>query len=191
MVLVNYKLADDFKLRERVDSNKTAWLSPELGWAMRKPKEIRFNKNDLVGEVQFRSLPLTIERQPKDFFQADVEPETMNFTQLKSYVKQQKDYGQEANQLYSDLYAKLSFPFVVFICSIVVFPFAIKPARTGNMAGSFIAGVVIAFAYYSVHSFSLALGRAELLDPMLSAWAANVLFALIGLILFFGAEAPD
>ena len=90
----------------------------------------------------------------------------------------------------ADLYAKISFPFINLVLVLVVLPFALLPARSGSMAPSCLAGLTIGFAYFAVHSFSLALGRAELWPPLLAAWMANLVMAIAGLILNLGTESP-
>ena len=90
----------------------------------------------------------------------------------------------------ADLQAKISFPFIILVVSIVSLPFALRPARTGSMAFSFLAGLFIGFSYYAIHAFSVAMGRAELWNPFLAAWMANVVMLFVGTVLNLGAESP-
>jgi lipopolysaccharide export LptBFGC system permease protein LptF len=48
----------------------------------------------------------------------------------------------------------------------------------------------VAFAYYAVDSFSISMGRAELLPPLLAAWSANIVMGIVAFILNAGSEAP-
>jgi lipopolysaccharide export system permease protein len=59
------------------------------------------------------------------------------------------------------------------------------------MAFSSLAAIFVAFTYYAVDSFSISMGRAELLPPLLAAWMANILMGIVALVLNLGAEAPQ
>lgn len=192
--LLNFSMFEvdrNFEVKRRIDSAEVQWVNPVLGWQMDKVIDYKFNKDSSFQINKLQSLPLPISEQPRDFYDVETEPLSMTYRQLKNFIEKQKGYGQNVQGLLADLHSKLSFPFVVFICAIAVLPFAIKPARTGSMALSFIAGICICFAYYTVYSFSLALGRAELVSPLLSAWTANIILGVIGIVLFLGTEAPD
>ena len=132
------------------------------------------------------SLPLVIEEEPKDFYAMKTDPLTMTYLQLKKFIADQTRNGVNTAALKADLYSKFAFPFVIFISSLVVLPFALSPARSGKMAFGFMAGLFIGFSYYAVHSLSLAMGRAELWPPLLAAWMANILLGTIGLHIKLG-----
>jgi hypothetical protein len=58
------------------------------------------------------------------------------------------------------------------------------------MALSSLAAISVAFLYYAVDSFSISMGRAELLPPFLAAWSANIVMGIVAFVLNLGAEAP-
>ena len=58
------------------------------------------------------------------------------------------------------------------------------------MAISSLSAIFIAFTYYAVDSFSISMGRAELLPPILAAWSANIVMGLVAFLLNAGTEAP-
>lgn len=191
MTFSDYEINKDFQVISRIDSPKVKWLNLNLGWNMENVTKYKFGDRKAVELTYLRSLPLPIAEDPAHFYHRQTEPLAMSFFELKDFIQQQHEYGQSGTSLLADLAAKVSFPFVVFICALVVFPLSIRPARTGSMASSFIFGILLCFVYYALHSFSLALGRAELLSPILSAWAANLILLAVGGVLFLGVEAPE
>ncbi len=186
-----FKINPDYQVKRRENSNRVDWINSDLGWNMRDVEKLEFENNQIIQTIRFERLPLLIDNQPADFFLDDTEPLAMTYQQLQSYIKEQKDNGQKTEDLLPDLYSKMSFPFVILICSLAVIPLAIRPARSGSMAASFIFGVLLCFAYFAVHSFSLALGRAELISPFLSAWMGNLVLGIVALFLYIGAEVPE
>jgi lipopolysaccharide export system permease protein len=114
----------------------------------------------------------------------------MSFTTLRHFIEEQQANGLSVGSYYADLYAKFSFPFICLVMPIIVLPFSLKPARSGSMATSIVAALCIGFSYYVVHSFAIALGRAEIVPPLLAAWIANGLMGTIGMLLLNGSEQP-
>lgn len=184
------ELGSDFRVHERTDTQRATWVHDGLGWNMQRIDNYRFTDNGSIETQTYKALPLPIAERPADFFDARTDPSTMTYRQLKSFVKKQAQNGLAVAGYKAYLYEKLSFPFITFIVSIVVLPFALKPARSGSMTTSIIAAMLIGFSYYAIHSFSIALGRAEFFPPLLSAWMANILMGFAGSVLMLGSEAP-
>jgi len=149
-----------------------------------------FRKGQPPSSKKFRSFPLPISEKPEDFYDAKTDSQALSFRQLSKFIKQQTANGVAISGYLADLHAKISYPFIIFVVTFVVLPFALKPARSGSMAVSFIAGLIIGFAYYAVHSFSITMGRAELWPPIVAAWMANIIMGIVGIVLNLGAEAP-
>jgi lipopolysaccharide export system permease protein len=199
----SFETSPDFEITRRTDAEKVRWVNKSLGWNMLGIKEFRFSPRSpekgqglstaapAIDQRSFHSLPLPIQETPNDFYEVKTDPYTMTISQLRRFVKRQRQNGLDVSGYLPSLYEKFSFPLVNFIIALVVVPFALRPARSGNMAASVLAGLVIGFSYYAVHSFSLALGKAELVPPALSAWLANIILGFVGTVLLLGAEAPQ
>jgi len=183
-------LKKDSRVSSRTIATEANWLKDTLGWNMRNVTRYRFPPEGQTSVTKLKALPLPIEEKPRDFYNARVHPHTMSYIQLQNFIDKQKSNGLSITSYLADLYAKLSFPFVIFILSFAALPFALLPARSGSMAMSFIIGLLIAFSYHAVHSFSISMGRAEFWHPALAAWMANLLLGLVGLVLNMGAESP-
>lgn len=183
-------ITHDFMVFERLVAERTSWINEELGWNMSSVSRYSFKEDGPPEVTKFPRLPLPILQQPSDFFDIQMQPDTMSYRQLRKFLRKLSSNGLPIMSYLSDLYQKLSFPLINFVVILVALPFALKPARTGSMATSFIAGLIIAFCYYAIHSFSVAMGRAEIYPPLLAAWMANLVMLSIGLILNFGAESP-
>ncbi|MCB0334480.1 MAG: LptF/LptG family permease, partial [Bdellovibrionales bacterium] len=185
-----FKIDKDFHVNKRTDAASVEFLNPTYKWSMIDVTEYEFQPDAPPKSRKRLKLPLTISDQPKDFFNVNTDPDTMSFFQLSEFIKKQESNGLSVKSYLADLYAKVSFPFVTFIVSLIALPFALTPARSGSLAFSFLSGIVIGFSYYAVHSFSISLGRAEFWPPLLAAWMATILLGAIGAILNLGAESP-
>lgn len=182
----------DFNIVKRVGAGAVQWIDGMLGWNMKGVDEYRFEPPAPrpAASSSIAQLPLPIPEKPEDFYSVKPEPETMSYGSYRRYIRRQLENGVNVAPLLPDLYEKLSFPLVNLMIVIVVIPFALLPARSGKMATAFLSGLLIGFSYYAVHSFSLALGRGDFWPPMLSAWMANIVLAMVGTALMLGTEAP-
>ena len=186
-----FEINDRFAVHKRIDAVDATWVDPLLGWNMSRVMEYRFDDQAELDIRRYKAMPLPIKEQPADFYDVKTQPQSMSFKQLRKFIRTQSRNGLDVTGYLANLYEKISFPFINFIVTLVVLPFALKPARSGSMATSVISALVIGFSYYAIHSFSIAMGRAEILPPMLSAWTANLLMGFVGAILLLGAESPS
>lgn len=188
----HFILNSAFEVKERVLAKKVIWLNEIYGWRMEDTQQLIFNDTNNNSDLkEATAFPLIIKEKPKDFYDKETDPFTMSFSELNSFIKKQQANGVATKQYFADLHAKLSFPFVCFMVTLVALPFALVSSRSGNLAKSFFLGLIASFSYYAVHSFSLALGRAEIWNPIFAAWIANILLGFVGCVLLLGAEAPE
>jgi lipopolysaccharide export LptBFGC system permease protein LptF len=78
---------------------------------------------------------------------------------------------------------RLALPFTCLVTVLLAAPLAIHFSRRGAGGGIFLA-VVLSALMLMVTSFSLVMGEASLLSPILSAWLPNIIFGAIGFYLF-------
>lgn len=185
-----FSLDRTFTVQKRIDALTGKWIDPMLGWTLKNVTERHFRSDTITDQQTIPSFPLAITDEPQEFYDIKAEPDTMSFRELRRYIRKLRQSGSSVHRQEVDLNAKLAFPFVGFVISWVALPFALKPARTGSLALSFLAGITIGFSYYVFHSISISLGHAELLPAVVAAWTANVFMLCIGTILNLGAEAP-
>lgn len=186
-----FKIGSDWEVTKRTTADLVTWVRPELGWTMQRVQEFKFAEDGSIDLTRSHTLALPLKEAPVDFYDVKTDPYTMSMSQLRSFLRKQQQAGLAVGGYLPYLYEKLSFPLFNFIITLIVLPFALRPARSGSMAGSVVAALVIGFSYYALHSFSLALGKAELMPPMLAAWMANLLMAFVGAVLLLGAESPS
>ncbi len=185
-VLVEFN--DAFELTRRLDSKRVVWQKPLIGWTMEDVTEITFGVDRRMQTATYNRLPLVIPEKPRDFYEVKILPESMSYLQLLRHSKKLAGEGAPITEYLVALASKISFPLVNVVVVLIAFPFALIPARSGTLTPSFVAGVSIGFGYHVVHAVSTSLGSAELIPILASAWAANIIFGLIGGYLMAGAE---
>lgn len=127
----------------------------------------------------------TVALEPADYFVTEArEPDLMNYRQLRSYVAELRASGYNVLEHEVGLYRKVAFPFVTLVMTLIAVPFAVSTGKRGAMYGVGI-GIVLALVYWVMISVFAAFGAGGLLDPMLAAWAPNLIVgaAAAGLLL--------
>ncbi len=178
---------DRVGIASRIDARFMVYDERRGGWVLQDVVERRFTEE---GEVLDRhgSLPApSIVRKPSDFARIELEPEEMNYFQLKDYIREVREKGGDASEWLVDLYLKIAFPFVSFVIVFFGAPMAAGAPNRGKTAAFGIA-LVIAFVYYALINASQVLGRNGALDPVTAAWLPNGLFFAVGVFFLVRAK---
>ncbi len=183
------EMDSNFNLKRRLDASDATWNeNPQIGWTMQNVIETSMGESGGFNVERFRKLPLVIKEKPQDFYNMERESETLSFRELGGYIEKLQSEGVPVTQYLVARASKIAFPLVNLIVVIIAFPFALTPARSGNMTMSFVAGITIGFGYHIVHAISTSLGGAELIPIIPAAWAANILLGSIGCYLMAGSD---
>ncbi|HEX5475664.1 MAG TPA: LptF/LptG family permease [Vicinamibacterales bacterium] len=143
------------------------------GWTANAGWVQQFSHGESWRPFTERALPL----ESPDYF-ATEQPvtEMMTVGQLRRYIDELAASGFNIIPLTVDLQRKLAFPFVTLVMTLLAVPFGMTTGKRGTLYGIGI-GIVMALAYWVVGGAFAAIGKAGLLEPMLAAWAPNVIVA--------------
>jgi len=145
------------------------WMISQ-GWK----REFDPKKPDSSSFVPLESVGARFEAA--DYFVTEArEPELMNFGQLRSYITELKKSGYNVLDHEVGLHRKIAFPFVTLVMTLIAVPFAVTTGRRGAMYGIGV-GIVLALVYWTMISIFAAFGQGGLIDPVLAAWAPNLIF---------------
>lgn len=149
----------------------------EPQWALNQGWVREFGPGNAV-----RFLPFTDQAarfEAADYFVNEArEPELMNFAQLRVYIDELRASGYNVLEHEVGLHRKVAFPFVTLVMTLIAVPFAVTTGRRGAMYGIGV-GIVLALVYWVMISIFAAFGSSGVLDPMLAAWAPNVIFGAV------------
>jgi len=180
-------LGADFGMRRRWDARQMRWSDAEDAWQLANGvrREFRSGRPDMA--ESFREQTVRLPERYQDFAQVPKAPDVMNYLELRDYIDRLQAAGHKVGKYLVDLYSKIAFPFAHPIMALVGIPFALQSPRGGRVIGIALC-LALGLGYFIVHSAALALARAEILPPLVAAWAANALFATLGLYLYLRAR---
>ena len=176
-----------FRLVRRVDASKGIYQQGQ--WVLYDIMEQNLNSQEKNYTVNF--YPERVEKLefiPEDLKQVAKKSEEMSFKELYAYIHRIESEGYDATAQRVDLYAKFAFPFVCLLLSMVATGIAIRAKLKEGLPVSIVYGLGVAFLYWVFYSFSVSLGRGEMLPPLLAVWAANFVFLCLGVLLLIHAE---
>lgn len=177
-----YFFDPDFILYKRIDAEWADWEKDH--WVFHNVFTRTFDSNQKTIKTLFEnqnSLPL--EETPETFKQEVREPEEMSYFELKRYIEKTTEEGYDTTKFLTDLYAKISSPFINFIIALCGIPFALRIGRHGGFALGVTLSFIICFIYWVFFTICLSLGKGGALPPLISAWAGNFVFGILGLYL--------
>jgi len=138
--------------------------------------------------VRFDSLPLiNCRERPEEFEKYRGKPEDMGYRELQGYIEVLKKTGATYTRELVDLKTKISFPLTSFIVIFLCIPLASNPKRSG-VAISFAVASGISLLYFVIFKVTQSLGYSAKLSPEVAAWSINIVFLIVGLILFVRAH---
>ena len=144
--------------------------SHEVGKELERYFNIRFPSLDQVLEAKAPE-----ERRAKAFTGMDTEP-------LRAEAKLSRDADIELQRRFSQ-------PLACLLLALVGLPMGVSSRKSGKSA-AFVTTVFLAFLYFMAQVSLIGLAKQGRMQPVVAAWAPNVAFALIGLVLLLRLEVP-
>jgi LPS export ABC transporter permease LptG len=176
----------DFRMTRRVYArlarwNGSAWAF-EDGWMRSFTDDGRSTFTPITSP-----LPLFYPETPEDFATDVKPPDQMTYAQLRRYIQTIRSSGYAAEELAVKLYAKTSWPVISMVMALIAMPFAFRMGKRGALYGVGIA-LILGIFYWMIFAVFTKFGEVGNLPPLLSAWSANILFALAAVYLFLHVE---
>jgi len=114
-------------------------------------------------------MPIT--ETPEDFLNQRQHPDYMNIAQLKEYIWRLSKSGATGviRNLKIDLYQRYTAPFTSIMIILLSIPFSLKIKKRATGFSSLGLTLIMGFLYYIFNAISIALGKAGILFPFLSA----------------------
>ncbi|MGA9119304.1 MAG: LPS export ABC transporter permease LptG [Bacteroidota bacterium] len=171
----DFDAADPTRMIERTDALSMAWDSSAHCWVLSNVTRRMFSGD----KEAIETFPLLPERNlqfnPDDLRKKQEKPDEMNYPALKQFIADQRRAGQDVSQWMVDFYGKISYPFAAVIVVLFGVPFA-SVRRRGGTGVQLGISLLICFIYLIVMKVSQVFGYNGDVNPLLTAWAANLVF---------------
>lgn len=174
-ITINY-LNGNFVLKERIDAESAVWQNNR--WIAKNVLVTTFRQGAFPLLERSASKAIDLPETPEDFKTVQKDADKMGFFELWKYIKKLQSEGYDATRYVVDLHGKIAISLVSILLVVIGVCFSLRSERSGGVAQSIGAGIVIGFSYWLIFAFSLSLGRSGTFNPILSAWLADILFTI-------------
>ena len=171
------------QLLGKVNSENITWNDSIKKWTLND-----YTYRTFVGEKELvrkgERLDTAIDLSPKDFESQYMIHETMTLTELNKHIDKLQMRGAENTEVFLiEKYERYSYPFAIVILTIIGVIMSARKAR-GGAALQISIGFVLAFIYILLVIMSRSVANAGSLSPLIGAWIPNVLFVIVGSVLY-------
>lgn len=168
------------RLAERIRASEVAWEGDQ--WVFfNGDRRLLLDREEIFIAFDAWAVP-GITLTPADFAREYRPEEQMTFSELRAFIARKEQSGEQTLREWVALHLRLSFPFANFVIGLFGLPLASRMRRTGRPLQVGVC-LLACFAFYGCIQMGRAMGWNGVVPPVWGAWGANVLFALIGVIL--------
>ncbi len=118
---------------------------------------------------------------PDEIVKKQTKPEEMTLPELEQFAEEQLRAGNNPTRIEIDYHARYAFAFASFVVVLFGLPIS-SNKRKGGLAIQFGLNVLITFVYLVFMQISKSFGKNGLLEPILTAWFANIVFFIAAII---------
>ena len=128
---------------------------------------------------------IKINLEPSQIEKKRLRPEELELSEFKIFIENLESNGQDAAKEKVDYYSIISFPFANIIT--IIFGVSISSnRRKGGAALHFGISLIVSFIYLGFVKISQVFGYNGDVNPILTAWSANILlFLIVSLVNFY------
>jgi lipopolysaccharide export system permease protein len=182
-----YRFDAKFRLIQRMDAKKAVFASGQ--WVLSDVMEQTLDAKGKSYVVAFRDqIPENLDFKPIDMQRVVKKSEEMGYFELSAYIDRVVKEGYDATHYRVDLDAKIAFPFICIVMSLLGAGIAMGGKKLDGLTMSIAYGITVVFCYWIFYSFCVSLGYGEMLPPVVSVWVANLVFLALGCWLLLRAE---
>jgi lipopolysaccharide export system permease protein len=125
-----------------------------------------------------------VTQRPRDLLVEAKDPKEMDWRELGAYIEAMHRSGNDVRKLQVERALKLAVPATCFVIALFGAPLAMTAPRAGAAVGVAISlGTTV--AYLLLINLTRAIGISGLMDPQVAAWAPNLLFLVLALVLLW------
>jgi lipopolysaccharide export system permease protein len=168
-------------LSQRLDARQIRWDTTTGKWTLYGVTKRTFDQRKELLSTADKLTMDTLHFTPVDIVKKEENPDEMDYFELKKFIERQQRTGTDVARLQVDFYSKVSFPFASFIVVLFGVPFSFGKRR-GGLAVQFGISVAVCFIYLIFMKTSQVFGYNGDLQPLLTAWLANLIFLGGGIV---------
>lgn len=165
----------------RIDANNMKYDSTANKWILNGGTKRIFTDSNEVAE-SFAIMDLhDLNFKPSDILKKQQKPEELTLNELKALADERLRSGNDPTRVEIEYHSRYAFAFASLVVVFFGLPISANK-RKGGLAVQFGISLGVTFLYLVFMKVSQAFGKNGVMDPIITAWFANFVFLLGGLI---------
>lgn len=180
------ELGDDFKLAKMWEAEEA--IREDDKWVGKYVMVRNLESAGTIETTVMENAILPIYESAQELKQRRKDTEKMSFFELKNYIELIESSGGKMDEFKVDLWAKVSYPLGGLLLVILSAPFGMIRGRTAGLSFGIIISLLICISFYEFNAWMLSIGKGGIIHPLVSAWGADVVFGLAGIIAYLRSD---
>ncbi len=177
------KFSDSGRLESKLSSASVVYDTAKNKW-----KAINYYLREIKNNEEIitrgKSIDTTLKISPKDFSRDPGFVGTMTYRELDDYIKVLQLQGSDELKLFLiEKHRRYASPFAVFILTLIGVTLSSRKVR-GGIGMNIGVGLILSFSYILFLQFASQFSLKGNLGPGLAMWIPNLLYSVIGLVLY-------
>ncbi|MCB0723385.1 MAG: LptF/LptG family permease [Ignavibacteriae bacterium] len=179
-------------LISRFDIQSFVWDSAKADWKLSNVYERVFGDSNKIDYKQYSVIYTgdikdlgKISLTPDLIIKNQLMPEEMTLSDHREFIDNLKASGLESAKTEVDYYSKISFSFANIVTILFGASISANSRRRGGAALQFGIAIMVSFIYLGFIKISQVFGYNGDINPVLTAWMANIIFIGISLVNFW------
>ena len=173
-----WQIGPNMQPLQRIEA-ETALLTP-AGWLLKNVVIRDMHSGDVASTVTKRELAVPLKLAVADLKNLEKKTDTLSIFALLRYCDKLRKGGYDNTRYLAQLHSRISLPFASLVMAFLGIPFSLRGGRTSGIAVGIGISLGIGFCYFAINAVLFSFGQAGALPPLISAWAANAIFAAAG-----------
>ncbi len=171
------------ELKSKLLATKLQWDTVKNKWKITKYQIRTFDGDNETLEFG-KEIDTTLNISPEDFKRRDTEKAKMDFFELNDYISDAVMRGEtNVNNYLLEKHQRIAFPFSTFILTLIGVVISSRKRRGGTGLNIGI-GLLLSFMYLFFMQMASQFTIKGNLNPIISAWLPNAVFAIIALFMY-------
>jgi len=171
-VKVYFYSSEQWKPTRIIEADKA--LLQENEWIYKNGLETMY-KDGVAETKRFSEVSTEALEDLSEFKKRQTSVEAMSLSELSYAIKKGRESSMSTNNLETAYHGKLSFIFSALFLSLLALPFCLGNARSSNVFVGLGIALALVLAYWVIYSFSLNMGKAGTLPPIVAAWLPGMI----------------
>ena len=177
------KFSDSGNLESKLSSTSVVYDTTLQKWTALNYylREIKGNEEVITNG---RKIDTTLTIKPSDFSRDPGFVGTMTSSELEDYISLLRLQGSDELKLFLiEKYRRFANPFAVFVLTLIGVSLSSRKIR-GGIGMNIGIGLTLSFSYILFLQFASQFSLKGNLGPMLAMWIPNILYSIVGLVLY-------